>query len=78
VDPAAVLADVQLAISLGKMAFELGQEAGPFLINAYDIAFENKVLTADERNAMRAQEASMRADIDATIAADDAANPAAT
>ena len=72
-DPVAILADVQLALSLGKMAFELGQEAGPFLINAYQIAFENKVLTVDERAAMVAQEAKMRSDVDAVIAADDAA-----
>lgn len=72
-DPATILADVQLALSLGKMAFELGQEAGPYLVNAYQIAFENKVLTADERAAMKAQEAQARSDIDAQIAADDAA-----
>ena len=71
-DPATILADVQLAVSIGKMAVQLGQDAAPFLINAYDIAFENKTLTADERQTMRDQEASMRASIDATIAADDA------
>jgi hypothetical protein len=73
-DPATILADVQLAISIGKTAIELGEDAAPFLINAYDIAFENKTLTADERQAMRDQEASMRASIDATIAADDSAS----
>lgn len=71
-DPATILADVQLAISVGKMAVELGQEAAPFLINAYDIAFENKVMTSDERAALRAKEADMRSQIDAAIAADDA------
>jgi hypothetical protein len=69
-DPASILADVQLALQLGNLALQLGQEAGPFLINAYDIAFNNKVLTADDRTAMQAKEASMRADIDAVIAAD--------
>lgn len=72
-DPATILADVQLALSLGKMAYQLEQDAAPFLLNAYNIAFENKVLTPDERQAMRDQEASMRASIDAVIAADDAA-----
>lgn len=70
-DPATILADVQLALSLGKMALELGQEAGPYLVNAYQIAFENKVLTVDERAAMRAQENQWRSDIDAQIAAED-------
>jgi hypothetical protein len=76
-DPATILADVQLAISIGKMAVELGQDAGPFLINAYDIAFENKVLTAAERQTMRDQETAFRASIDATISAD-AADDAGT
>lgn len=71
-DPATILADVQLAITVGKAAYEFGQDAGPFLINAYEIAFQNKVLTPDERTAMRAHEASLRSDIDAAIAADSA------
>jgi hypothetical protein len=73
-DPATILADVQLAISIGKIAVQLGQDAAPFLINAYHIAFENKKLTPEDRQAMRDQEASMRSSIDATIQADDAVN----
>lgn len=72
-DPVSILADVQLAISVGKLALELGQEAGPYLINAYNIAFGTKVLTPDERAGMRAQETEMRGRIDDVIAADDAA-----
>ena len=77
-DPAAILADVQLAISLGKTAIELGQDAKPFLLNAYAIAFGNKTLTPDERQAMRDQEAALRASIDGVIAADDVADGAAS
>lgn len=72
-DPASILADVQLALTLGKMAIDLGEEAGPFLVNAYQIAFNNKTLTAAERQSMRDQETAMRARVDAVIAADDAA-----
>jgi hypothetical protein len=72
-DPASILADVQLAISLGKMAYDLEQNVAPYLVTAYQIVFENKVLTADERQAMRDKETAMRAQIDAAIAADDAA-----
>lgn len=72
-DPATILADVQLAISIGKTAYDLGQDAGPFLINAYNIAFGSKTLTPDERQTMRDQEASLRAQIDAVIANDDKA-----
>lgn len=70
-DPATILADVQLALSIGKAAYELEQDAAPFLLNAYNIAFGNKILTPEERQAMRDQETSMRASIDAVIAADD-------
>lgn len=77
-NPAAILADVQLAISLGKLAVELGQEAGPYLINAYNIAFGHKTLSAEERQKMRDDEAALRAQIDAVVAADDAAAAAET
>lgn len=69
-DASQVLADVQLALSLGNMAVQLGEEAAPFLLNAYNIAFNNKVLTDDERAVMQSQEAAMRTRVDAAIAAD--------
>ena len=72
-DPATILADVQLALSLGKMAYELEQNAAPFWINAYQIAFQSKTLTAADRQKMRDDEAAMRKQIDDIIAADDAA-----
>lgn len=72
-DPASILADVQLAISLGKMAYDLEQNIAPYLITAYQIIFENKVLTAEERADMRQKEIDMRAAIDAKIAEDDVA-----
>lgn len=72
-DPATVLADVQLALTLGKLAVQFGQEAGPFLITAYNIAFNDKVLTDDERTLMKQQADEFRKDIAAAVAADDAA-----
>lgn len=72
-DPASILADVQLALTLGKMAIDFGESAGPFLMDAYNIAFNNKVLTPDERQAYRDKEAAYRARVDAVIADDDAA-----
>lgn len=72
-DPITILADVQLAIKLAKMAYDLGKDVYPFLKTAYEILFKNKVLTADEREAMEKQEAEWRAEIDATIAEDDKA-----
>ncbi|MCK1577772.1 hypothetical protein [Bradyrhizobium sp. 174] len=72
-DPATILADVQIALQVGKMAYDLGKESAPFLIKAYQIAFENKVLTAEERAALKAQEDAYRAEIAAAVAADAAA-----
>jgi hypothetical protein len=72
-DPVAILADVQLAIKLAKMAYDLGKDVAPYVITAYEIMFKNKILTADERQAMTDQEAAWRANIDAKIAEDDAA-----
>ena len=67
----------QREISIGKLAVELGQEAGPYLVNAYNIAFGNKTLTAEERQTMRDQENTFRSQISAAVAADDAAGDAA-
>ena len=72
-DPVSILADVQLAIKLAKMAYDLGKDIAPYMITAYQIMFKNKILTADERQAMTDQELLWRAEIDAVIAADDEA-----
>lgn len=72
-DPVTILADVSLAIKLAKMAYDLGKDVYPFLKTAYEIIFENKILTADERETMEKQEAEWRAEIDAVIAEDDKA-----
>ena len=69
----AILASVGLAIKLAKMAYDLGKDAAPFMITAYEIMFKNKVLTVEERVAMEKQEREWRADIDRVIAEDDAA-----
>ena len=72
-DPIAILADVQLAIKLAKMAYDLGKDIAPYMITAYEIMFKNKILTAEERQAMTDQELAWRADIDRVIAEDDVA-----
>lgn len=72
-DPVAILADVQLAIKLAKMAYDIGVDAAPYIKTAYQIMFENKVLTTEERQAMRNQEIAWRQNIDNKIAEDDIA-----
>lgn len=69
-DPATILADVQIVISLAKLAVQLGQDAAPYIQRAYSIVFDNTALTAQERTDMAAQETQWRADIDAAIAQD--------
>ena len=71
-DPISILAYVQLAIKLGKMAYDLGKDITPYMITAYEIMFKNKVLTTEERKAMSDQELKWRAEIDKQIAEDDA------
>lgn len=72
-DPVTILANVSLAIKLAKMAYDLGKDVYPFLKTAYEIMFQNKVLTAEERETMEKQEVQWRAEIDAKIAEDEAA-----
>lgn len=72
-DPVSIIADVALAIKLAKMAYDLGKDVYPYVKTAYEIMFKNKVLTAEEREAMTKQEAEWRAEIDARIAEDDKA-----
>lgn len=62
-DLASILADVQIAISLGKLAIQIGQDAAPFIETAYDILFNNKQLTSDERNDLLSKEAGLRAQL---------------
>lgn len=73
-DPVTILADVTLAIKLAKMAYDLGHDAAPFVKTAYQIVFENKVLTIEERKIMSEQETTWRTNIDKAIAEDDAAS----
>lgn len=72
-DPISILAEVQLAIKLAKMAYDLGHDAAPFVKTAYEIVFKNKVLTVEERQAMNSQETAWRASIDAQVSEDDKA-----
>lgn len=72
-DVVTIMADVQLAIKLAKMAYEMGKDMYPYVKTAYEIMFKNKVLTPEERQAMTDQELAWRSEIDAVIAADDAA-----
>lgn len=72
-DPVTIMSDIALAVKLAKMAYDTGKDMYPYVKTAYEIMFKNKVLTPEEREAMTNQELAWRADIDAVIAADDAA-----
>lgn len=68
-----ILADIQLAIKLAKMAYDLGKDMYPYVKTAYEIMFKNKILTPEERQSMTDQELAWRSEIDVIIAADDTA-----
>lgn len=70
-DPASIIADAQIVISLAKLAYQVGHDALPYIERAYNLLFNSQSLTDQERTDMAAQEAAWRADIDATIAKDD-------
>lgn len=72
-DPVIIMADVQLAIKLAKMAYDAGVDMYPYIKTAYQIMFENKVLTAEERQTMTDQETAWRKNIADQVAQDDAA-----
>jgi len=72
-DPVAIMADIALAVKLAKMAYDTGKDMYPYVKTAYEIMFKNKVLTAEERDAMTKQEQLWRSEIDTIIAEDDAA-----
>ena len=59
-DPMTILADVQIAISLGKLALQVGQDALPFLLTAEKLIFEQRSLTDAERSDMLAKEKALR------------------
>lgn len=61
-----------MVIGLAKLAYQVEQDAQPYVIRAWQILFENKALTEQERADMAAQEVAWRSDIDAAIAKDDA------
>jgi hypothetical protein len=66
-DPATILADAQIVLALGKLAIQVGEDAAPFIETAYDIIFNKRTLTDDERAAMLAREASLRATLQAPL-----------
>ena len=74
-DPATILADVQLGLSCFKMAIAIGQsleQALPFIEAAWQVIVSHQPLSADQRAAMLAQEDVLRAQINAvTIPADE-------
>ncbi len=70
-DPLSIVAEAQMLIGLAKLAYQVEQDAQPYVIRAWQLLFENKALTDQERTDMTAQEAAWRADIDAAIAKDD-------
>lgn len=69
IDLASIVANIQLAVSAAKAAYELGQDAGPFIKNAADI-IAGKPMTPDQRAAALAKETELRNRLQAPITDD--------
>lgn len=70
-DAATILADAQIVISLGKLAIEVGEDAAPFVVRAYNIVVKGETLTDQERADMLAKEGALRAQLQAPLPADE-------
>lgn len=70
-DPATLLADAQIVIAIGKLAIEVGEDSAPFLIKAYNIIVNGQTLSDQERADMLAQEAALRARLQAPLPTDE-------
>ena len=70
-DPVTILADVQIAISLGKLAIQVGESALPFLIVAEKLIFEQRSLTDVERADMLAKEKVLRDQLQVSVPSDE-------
>lgn len=64
-----IISAIKIALSAAQAAYELGQDAGPFIKNAYDI-MNGKTLTADERAELLAKEQALRNRLQAPITDD--------
>ena len=70
-DLAAILADVQYVLGLGKLAMSLGNDIAPFAVAAYNLVVNKTTLTAAERADLQTQEDAMRTMLnDDSISAD--------
>lgn len=70
-DPVTIDADVQAIIGIAYLAIQVGEDAAPYITQAYQILFQGATLTADQRAALVAQEQALTAQLNApSIAAD--------
>jgi hypothetical protein len=67
-----ILADAQIILSLGKLAIQIGEDAAPYIEQAYDIVVLKKPLSDADRQAAIAKQAELEAQI-ATALVDDGA-----
>lgn len=68
-DLASIIADIKLAVSAAQAAYQLGKDAKPFIDNAASI-IGGTPMTPDQRTVALAQEAALRARLQAPITDD--------
>lgn len=62
-DPATILADVTVALNIGNLLLNAGEQAIPWFVQAYQIATGATVLTAAQRQANLAAEAQLTSEL---------------
>lgn len=70
-DLAAIVADAQIVIALGRLAIQVGQDAAPFVMQAYEILVNGKTLSEQERAALADKEKSLRDQLQTPVPADE-------
>lgn len=60
-DPATILADVQIVVGIARIAIQVGEDVAPFIETIYQLTVEKRALTDLERADMLARESALRA-----------------
>lgn len=62
-DMATIMADAEIIISLGKLAIQIGEDAAPYIEQAYDILVLKRSLSDADRQAAVAKQTELEAQI---------------
>ena len=70
-DPATLLADLNVVVSVGKLALSLGVDVAPYFMQVYNIVVKGETLSDDDRAKLIEDEKGLRARLQLPLPADD-------